>query len=133
MQDLIDALIQVIHNMGATAIVGIGFYGVFYTKANPGARLALAQAIAWMIQGLGGAAFGFTTYWFYGHLPDIHGVAVLALFLKMGCVVLGFLLTISYALWRYQWSPERRCLVWSSSFALGVTALTSAAFLRWFS
>jgi hypothetical protein len=133
MQDLIDALIQVVHNMGATAIVGIGFYGVFYTKANPSARLALAQAIAWMIQGLGGAAFGFTTYWFYGHLPDIHGVAVLALFLKMGCVVLGFLLTISYALWCHRWNARICRLVWRTSFGLGVVALTSAAFLRWFS
>jgi hypothetical protein len=133
MQNLIDALIQVVHNMGAAAIVGIGFYGVFSTKANPGARLALVQAIAWMVQGLGGAAFGLTTYWFYGHLPDIHGVAVVALLLKMGCVVLGFLLTISYALRCHRWSSGRCRLVWCSSFALGLIALTSAAFLRWFS
>jgi hypothetical protein len=119
--------------MGAATIVGVGFYGVFCTQANSGTRLAWVQAFAWMIQGLGGAAFGLTTYWFYGHLPDIHGVAVLALLVKMGCVMMGFLLAIFYALWCHRWSSGRCRLVWGTSFALGLIALTSAAFLRWFS
>ena len=129
MQNLIYALIQVIHNFGAAAIVGMGAYETWLVRGSPDPRLASLLAIVWVLQASSGALFGIVTYYYDGQLPDIHGVAVDALLIKMICAVLGFVLAVSYAKWGSGWSR----FIWGTSFALGAVALSSAAFLRWFS
>lgn len=132
MQNLIYALIQVVHNFGATAIIGLSAYGIGHVRGSP-RWIALFTAVAWALQALSGALFGMVTYHYYGHLPDIHGVAVAALLIKMICALLGFALAASYAKWGSGWSASKCCFTWVSSLALGSVALSSAAFLRWFS
>ena len=70
---------------------------------------------------------------FSGKLPDIHGVAVDALVVKMVCVAAGLL--VAFLGFKRSTgtvlSPPRLLLVFS--FVLGATALSAAAFLRWFS
>lgn len=134
-QNLIYALIQVVHNFGAVAVVGISAYGTFWLRRELPLqrRMALLLAVAWALQVIGGIAFGFTSYHFYGHLPDIHGVAVDALSVKATCAGLGFILAAGY----YETSPKgwfhNAVPIWAGSLILGCIALGAAAFLRWFS
>ena len=96
-------------------------------------RLAKLALGGWIIQGASGAAFGATSYYFYHQLPELSRVAVGALSLKMVCVTAGIIVLGMY-LWRSKSrnrvSGRKSCL---ASSVLAVTALTAAAFLRWFS
>lgn len=133
MQNLIYALIQVIHNFGAAAIVGIGAYRICFVRAGAAPRTALLLAVVWALQALSGVCFGIATYYYDRQLPDIHGVAVDALAVKVICAALGFALAAACAKWGSGWSAQRSSLTWGASFALGAAALSAAAFLRWFS
>jgi len=96
-------------------------------------RLAILTALAWAIQAASGALFGITTYYFERHLPDIHGIAVDALRIKIFCALAGFMLAVSYVKLNSIWIVDRQLLAWRMLLALGAIALGSAAFLRWFS
>ncbi|MDQ6959920.1 MAG: hypothetical protein Q9M27_02735 [Mariprofundaceae bacterium] len=91
------------------------------------------MAVAWAVQLLSGAAFGATSYYYAGHFPDIHGVAIAALGIKLVCASAGFLLAAAYVKWASAWSVRRCFHVWCVLLTLAVIALTSVAFLRWFS
>ncbi len=124
MQNLTYALIQIIHNLGAATIVGLSATALW----QPQRRLAGWVAAIWALQGMSGLMFGITTYFYEKHLPDIHGIAVDALIIKITCVILGFILSLLlYA--KKGWDAR----LWRILFALGVVALAAAAFLRWFS
>ena len=135
MQNLIYALIQVLHNLGAATVVATSASALWLVRgeATVQHRLALLLAVAWAIQTASGALFGITTYLYESHLPDIHGIAVDALIIKMICALSGFVLAIFYARTNPRLSGYSRLLVWRISFVLGILALGSAAFLRWFS
>lgn len=133
MQNLIYAFIQVFHNFGAATIVGLAVYGLIVTRGSPRPELGLVLATAWAIQGISGTSFGLTTYHFYHQLPDIDGVAIVALLIKVACVVLGFFIAISYAIWSKRLSLAAGQLVWIALTVLSAVALSAAAFLRWFS
>ncbi|MEQ1813904.1 MAG: hypothetical protein ABL860_05565 [Candidatus Nitrotoga sp.] len=129
------AVIQIVHNFGATAIVGGAVFALF-----PSAQPALIQrslawlvVLGWTIQGLSGMVFGATSFYFYGKLPDIHGIATAALIIKVICAAAGFSTAALYLLYGKNWSVEKRHTAWKLLIALGVTALTAAAFLRWLS
>jgi hypothetical protein len=141
-QNLIYALIQVIHNFGAATVVGTAASALWLVRGDAGPvrgdaavqhRLALLAATAWAVQAASGALFGITTYYFEGHLPDIHGIAVDALLIKIFCAFAGFVLAVAYAKSHTVWNGDRKRLVWRSLLAFGLVALGSAAFLRWFS
>ena len=68
-----------------------------------------------------------------GQLPDISGIATYALGIKMICVTLAILMLATF-IWRGErWAEQRKRNMWITSSALAITALSSAAFLRWFS
>ena len=98
MQNLIYALIQVIHNFGAVTVVGTAASALWLVRGNAAVqnRLALLAAVAWAIQFASGLLFGITTYYFDHHLPDIHGIAVDALLVKVSCAIAGFVLAVAY-------------------------------------
>ncbi len=135
LQSLIYALIQVVHNFGAVAILGIAVRGMWLARHGlpiPG-RLPMWMAVAWAVQVAGGAAFGATSLYFYGHLPDIHGIAIDALLVKIACAATGFLIAVAYAMLGPKGCFRRPFAAWVLSFLLGAVALGAAAFLRWFS
>ena len=126
MQNLIYALIQVIHNLGAAMIVGLAATALWQPDWRH--RLAAWIAAAWALQGMSGLMFGITTYSYERHLPDIHGIAVDALTIKITCVILAIVLSLLlYA------KKGLDAQLWRILFVLGVVALAAAAFLRWFS
>jgi hypothetical protein len=134
-QNFIYALIQVIHNFGAATVVGTAASALWLVRADTAAqhRLAFLAAAAWAIQAASGALFGITTYYFENHLPDIHGIAVDALLVKIFCALVGFVLAVVYAKSNSAWAKDKLLLVWRILLATGIVALGSAAFLRWFS
>lgn len=135
LQNLAYALTQVAHNFGAVAVVGGPLFARWPLRLDETARhrLAWLVLVGWMVQGASGASFGAISYAYYGAFPDIHGIAVAALLLKMGCAVAGFLLVTVVLHKGERWPAPRHDAAWIGLLALGVTALTAAAFLRWFS
>jgi hypothetical protein len=96
-------------------------------------RLAWIVLAGWATQAVSGAAFGAVSFYYYHQLPDISGVAVVALVLKMVCVAIGFLLLATYLFRGANWTISKINAVWIASSVLAITALSAAAFLRWFS
>jgi len=134
-QNFIYALIQVIHNFGAATVVGAAASALWLVRGDTAVRhrLATFTAVAWAAQVASGALFGITTYYFEKHLPDIGGVAVDALLVKIFCAVAGLILAVAYARSDSGWTRDRQLLVWRILLTLGAVALGCAAFLRWFS
>ncbi|MBW8072382.1 MAG: hypothetical protein GJU77_01685 [Ferrovum sp.] len=128
------ALIQVFHNFGALLVVGLSGYGFQVALRHQTPRtLALFVMLAWLAQGLTGATFGWVTYRSDHRLPDIHGIALGALMIKISCVCGGVGLMAAFLRWGTSWSASRRMAIWTGSTVLACLALTAAAFLRWFS
>ncbi len=135
-QDLGYALNQIVHNLGAVSVTGAAGAASFLKLAEPPAtrrRLAWLVLGGWAAQGVSGAIFGAISYANYGRFPDIHGIAVGALALKMACAAAAFSLSGAYLARAQRWSMAMRQRAWTALFALSLTALTAAAFLRWFS
>ena len=132
-QNLIYATVQVAHNFGAVAVVGGSLGGTIIKSTAIRKNLAWLALAGWATQALSGAAFGAVSYYFYGKFPDIGDIATAALQIKMACVTLGLVLLFTYLLRGTGWTDGSRNIAWLASSALAVMALSSAAFLRWFS
>lgn len=135
LQDLGYAIVQTAHNFGAVAVVG-GAASMVYMAPQP---VLLQRKFAWLVglgwgtQALSGLIFGAISYHFYGKLPDIHGIAVAALSVKMICAAFGLALVALHFRYAGSWAGARSHVVWKMLLMLGATALTAAAFMRWFS
>lgn len=135
MDNVAYALIQTIHNLGAALAFGGAWAGRALARSGdsrPAAALLWVLA-AWFTQIVTGALFGAMSLYFYGRLPDIHGIAVTALAVKIACAAAGAVLTVVF--WNHHGRrglplPRR---AWDALMALAVVALIAAAFLRWFS
>lgn len=135
LQNHLYALTQIAHNFGAVAVVGGSLLGRWPVPLTDEQRHRLAWVVlgGWLIQGLSGSLFGAVSYFYYGELPDLHGIAVVALLVKMVCAATGFILAALYLRFGRQWSAAGRAIVWNLLIVLGITALSAAAVLRWFS
>ncbi|MBP5998448.1 MAG: hypothetical protein KA535_10875 [Azonexus sp.] len=133
-QNLAYALVQLVHNFGAVAVVGGAFAARWLARDTLATQRWLAWLVlgGWLAQAASGAGFGAVSYLFYGQFPDIHAIARVALMVKLACAAGGVLLAAGYLRGATNWLPERRGTVWNTLLLLGVTALASAAFLRWF-
>ena len=132
-QNLSYSVIQVVHNFGAVATVGGSLIATRLRDNVTRRRLAHLVLIGWVTQVVSGATFGMVTYYFYHHLPDISGIAIEALGIKMVCAALGILLLTAYIWQSHRWAERKQNKVWISSSVLAITAISAAAFLRWFS
>ncbi len=135
LQSLLYALTQLAHNFGAVAVVGGALLGRWPVTVALARRRPLAWLVlgGWSVQGVSGATFGAISYTYYGQFPDIHGIAVAALLVKMSCAALGVILAAGWLRSGAKWPERTREQVWSVLILLGITALSAAAFLRWFS
>lgn len=134
LQNLAYALTQVAHNFGAVAVVGGALLGRWPIAALPPVRRKLVWLIlaGWLVQGASGAGFGAISYVYYRQFPDLHDIALMALVVKMTCAVTAIVVSIAYLRLQGVWSTSQLAWAWNGLIALGVTALTAAAFLRWF-
>lgn len=136
LHDLGYALTQVAHNFGAVTVTAGAAGGRWLApRFAPQSRRRLAWLVlgGWAVQAASGATFGTISYATYGELPDIHGIAVGALLLKVACAVAGLTLAALYLARGAGWDDAGRRRAWTALTAFGATALTAAAFLRWFS
>jgi hypothetical protein len=135
-QDLAYALTQVVHNFGAVAVTA-GAAGGRWTQptAEPKRKRRLAWMVlgAWLAQGVSGATFGAISYASFGQFPEIHGIAVAALLLKIACAVAGISVSTLLLARGAAWSEAQRGHAWSALLGFAAIALCAAAFLRWFS
>jgi hypothetical protein len=132
-QNLSYSVIQVVHNFGAVAVVGGSLAALRLREKATRRRLGYLVLTGWVTQAASGATFGMVTYHYYRRLPDISGIAVYALGIKMTCATLAILLLAAF-LWRGEnWAERAGSRIWHSSSALAIIALAAAAFLRWFS
>lgn len=134
-QNLAYALTQVVHNFGAVTVVGGALLAHWPQAAATHTQRRLAWLIlaGWLLQGASGAGFGAISFAYYGQFPDIHGIALAALYLKIACAVGGIALAVLFLRYQAAWPSPRSAAVWRGLLVLGVTALAAAAFLRWFS
>jgi hypothetical protein len=135
MENLCYAVVQVVHNFGAVAVVGGAAFALYSSTATSDLHRKLAWLVGfgWTAQAMSGLGFAAVSYHFYGKLPDIHGVAMTALLIKVLCAVFGMSIVVIYLRYSATLAIERRHLIWQMLGAIGLTALTAAAFLRWFS
>ena len=132
-QNLSYSVIQVVHNFGAVATVGGSLIAARLRDEVVRRRLAKLVLTGWVTQAVSGATFGMVSYYYYHQFPDISGIAIDALGIKMVCVTLGMLLLTAYLWQSAHWTDQGRNKAWTSSSVLAVTAISAAAFLRWFS
>ena len=147
MGDFLYACVQLVHNVGAAAVVGIPAVAWWLGSTNQLAsvlpdhkpeivvvqrKLAWLTIFAWLIQIASGAGFGATTYYLKHELPDLTGVGLAALGIKIACAIICFVLALIYLRTASRWSSNMQLRVWQTLFVLGLTALMSAAFLRWY-
>ena len=133
-ENLNYAIVQLVHNFGAAAVVGVAIFAL-YPAAQPvpiQRRFAWLVGIAWAAQALCGMGFGIVSYYYYEKLPDLHGIAFAALLIKITCAVGSLGIAVMYLRRAAGWTVKQRRTAWKLLIALGVTALTAAAFLRWF-
>lgn len=130
-QSLAYAITQIVHNFGAVTVVGGAVFALVWRETEVQRRLAWMVLAGWLVQAVSGATFGAISYYYYAKFPDIHGIAVVALIVKVVCAALGATL----AGWQLiaQHTQTSRRYSWIVLCCLGVLALSSAAVLRWFS
>ena len=135
LQDLGYAVVQVVHNFGAVAVVG-GAAFMLYMAPQPASLqrgFAWLAGFGWGAQVLSGMGFGAISHYYYGKFPDIHDIAIVALVVKILCAMSGLAVVALYLRYAACWADRQCHVAWQILFALGATALTAAAFLRWFS
>lgn len=132
-QNLAYAVVQIVHNFGAVAAVGGSLAAAVNANEDTRKKLAWLTLAGWETQAASGAIFGMVSFFYYHQLPDIAGVAIIALVIKILCAATGFLLIAAYLFWGSSWAERLKNRVWYSSSILSAIALSAAAFLRWFS
>src|SRR3989454_2926897 len=131
MLSLVYLGVQIVHNVGAVAVVGSPAVAWWFAGDNPAAqcRLAWLLVIGWAAQGASGAGFGMTSGILKGQFPEISGVALIALVAKIACVTCGFAVGILYLNMASRWSVGTRLKVWQGMLALAGTGPSAAALL----
>ena len=134
-QNLGYAAIQIAHNFGAACVVGAPLFALWPVRLRLAQQRPLAWLVlvAWLAQAASGLGFGAASHAFYGRFPDIHGIAMGALVIKIACAILATVLTLAYLVRSRRWMAAGCRRAWLALLALGAIALTAAAFLRWFS
>ena len=134
LQNLAYALVQVVHNFGAVAVLGGAVAGALLHRGGrpPPRGLGWLVLAGWGAQAASGAGFGAVSFLAYGRLPDLHAIAAGALAVKLACAAGGVALAAWWLRSGCGWTLATRRRAWAALAGLAAAALTAAAFLRWF-
>jgi hypothetical protein len=132
-QNILYSAVQSVHNLGAVAVAAGTLAGAVSKKPAARKTLAWIALAGWGTQAVSGATFGAVSYYYYHQFPDIGPIATTALYVKMVSAASGFTLLAAYLYWGAQWKDSSAERTWRVSALLALTALCSAAVLRWFS
>lgn len=132
-QNLVYALTQIAHNFGAVAVVAGPLYPLISRQTKHKRRMLWLTLVGWVAQIASGTLFGLVSLYFYSQLPDIHGIAILALIVKIVCAITAFVLIVLSLHARDLYADRRVLITWQVLAMLAIVALTAAAFLRWYS
>lgn len=133
MENLLYTLIQIAHNFGAVAVTGSPAAGWFLERRGISARrVAFVLLAGWLLQGISGVGFAIISYCLKGALPEVAGVALWALSIKIIVTVIGFALSIIMIKRGEAWRIQVRVLAWQALLTATVAALAAAAVLRWY-
>jgi hypothetical protein len=130
-QNLAYAITQIVHNFGAVTVVGGAAFALLCREFEIQRELSWIVFAGWLVQAVSGLTFGAISYYYYAKFPDIFGIAVVALIVKVICAVLGITLAGRQLIAQHKEKSRRNS--WFILCGLGVLALSSAAVLRWFS
>ena len=124
LQNLAYALVQLAHNFGAVAVTGGAVAGwLTQRKDVPQAALVALVLAGWTLQAASGAGFGLISFAYYGQFPDLHGIAIVALVVKLSCATAGLVISLLFLKFAGAWSAARRRYVWRALTGLAATAL----------
>jgi hypothetical protein len=133
MENLTYTIVQILHNFGAVTVVGSPIAGWWLERKNLAVhRLTLLALLGWMAQGATGIGFALTSYTFKGAIPEVTGIALAALLIKVFATLIGFVAAILIFKKGRQWQSRTRIRTWQSMLFLSLSALTAAGFLRWY-
>lgn len=134
MNELVYTCVQAVHNLGAVAVVAAPVLALG-TRGRNGVferRLAWTLLFAWGLQAASGAGFAAASYGLKGALPEVTGVALAALVVKLAATATGFTLAAGLLGLRRLANPRPRAIAWSACLGAAVAALLAAAPLRWY-
>lgn len=134
MENLVYALVQLVHNFGAVAVTAAPLAALWPARASPDSRAVLLRlvVVAWVVQIASGVSFGATSLHYYGVLPDLSDIARTALVVKVLCAIAGLALSVLLLGRGSRWAERAHERSWHALAGLGATALAGAAVLRWF-
>ena len=134
MENFIYTLVQLVHNFGAVAVAGSPVAALWFGRENKIVlqKLTWLMALGLVAQGASGIGFAVTSYTMKGALPEVEGVALTALALKVGCTFVGVVLAGFYLVTGSRWSAVNQLRMWKLMVIMTLTALSAAAFLRWY-
>src|SRR6266545_3191464 len=133
MENFIYTCVQIVHNFGAVAVVGSPAVALWLGRENKVAlhKLTWLMALGWLAQAASGIGFAITSYALKGALPEVTGVTLVALALKVGCTFIGVVLAGLYLVTGSRWSTLNQLRMWKVMVIMTLTALSAAALLRW--
>ncbi|MEO8505034.1 MAG: hypothetical protein ABI609_14135 [Acidobacteriota bacterium] len=134
MTDLIYALIQLGHNFGALAVTGIPVAALAREGVDGrySRRLMLWLVAAWALQVASGSGFALASWTLKGALPEVEGIALVALSVKIGATVIGLGTAIVVAARAGRWTAPGRRTMYQFEIVVALVPLAAAAFLRWY-
>ncbi|HEY3567372.1 MAG TPA: hypothetical protein VGP73_05500 [Thermoanaerobaculia bacterium] len=132
MVELVYTLVQAVHNLGAVAVVASPAVALGSRGEGGQRRLAWVLLAAWGLQAASGAGFAAASYGLKGALPEIEGVALAALVVKMAATASGVTLGAALLRARRLAGGRPRAVAWGLALGLAVAALLAAAPLRWY-
>ena len=155
MENLIYSCIQLLHNFGAVIVVSVPVIVLLYFFSDQDKSIVSVVGLiyfvlaGWCLQIFSGISFAVTSYLLLGHIPQLDGVAEVALYVKLfsasaSLILLVFLIYMSVkknpdlkrnsaikASGKYQ-GVNRYIVAWGMLSLLSIGALSGAAFLRWY-
>ncbi|MDH5229895.1 MAG: hypothetical protein OEZ58_04225 [Gammaproteobacteria bacterium] len=135
MENLLFALLQMLHNVGAVSVSACPLVILYLIQRRlifNIRKILTFTLLMWLVQLFTGIGFGITSYQLYGHVPDLESFAKLALILKISCLLIS-IMGYSFLLFKTQTEILLNApMTWQALSLLGLIPLLSAAVLRWY-